>query len=1275
MSKAGLVRWIWLAFVVTLAPDARAQAAAPQLARQILLPLLAKSDWQSSSFSDDGRLLLVVDESRSFVVDVESGRELRPLRASESGPLIWARPRPDSYEWIGVTTAGRLVRIDVASGTSEQILDLADWVAQATYRTKNITFEFVGPSELVAFVRTPRERPNEGGGTYRWEDQTMLSFDVISKQVTGLRPVSSDEFFTNLDARVVARPGTGFVGIFDPKSTAPITIWTLNNAQAAERFSLACSISQGADSHAVALVPYREGFVAFAKPMRADYLGREMFASPRCQPGAAADAGTSASASGCQWTLAGATLIAAAPGATDGEFVIVRHGLALETLRLSLANCRSAASELANLWEFYPAWRTAKAMQIPADTSLTAAEEITIKFIPARNGYAVNVGGGLSWIGVDPAPPRLVVDLLGSPSGVLEIESGPGFVVGWRILGPLKIFDARGARLRSLPFDHGAYYKNVWVYHKPYAVLRGTGAVALLEFDGRLSFHAARADIDTTKLPKPARLAVEQPGGFCASEDGNQILVVSKQSLVQRFQRHGASGSFKEAGRLNLGPKLDLFKVACDRQASQAVLSDSLTDNVFVVDASKTRLALRQTLRVEGSSNSLARPSLTSDALLLGVRGQLFMRQDRNGPFVAVKVPTNPERLIFSADGRQLLAVGPQTALYDLTRSGTRWALQARQTNFGIAGDGAFLDDQTIVLVRSAEDLDVRTVGNAPLGQLSFGEGEDWLFADASGRFDVNDIERQTAGFWVMPDDPLRALAPEIFMRDYYEPRLMNRLIACRKQEAASKDACSAFGTRRSVASLNRAQPAVEIVSVEPEAGRPDEVAVTVAVEGVRRVFGEAGQERAYDSGVYDLRLFRGGQLVGQFPDAESVDTTTTSASEDELQQWRARRNVMENAPLRTVVFRNIRLPRGQAGDSIDFTAYAFNHDRVKSRTATRAYALTRTVAAQRRAFLVAVGVSAYESAVWDLQYADNDARRLASVLAPRLAATGRYDEIVSVTLTSAWKKGANGARTLRAADATKRNIKAVIDVLAGTGQAEAVPRGAVSGGALSKAGPDDTVLILYSSHGYVDPKGIFFVFPFDIGNTPVKRVSDEILQRAISSDELSAWLRKVDAGEMIMILDACHSAASIEGSGFKPGPMGSRGLGQLSYDKGMRILASTRADDLAWESGNTRQGLLSFALLQDGIVAGKADYRPTNGIIGIGEWLGYAAERVPQLYKDDRTRSGARGAPRLTVFDEPTRRSRRVEAGGVDVASQTQQPALFNFRHGADPDFIRNRK
>ena len=85
---------------------------------------------------------------------------------------------------------------------------------------------------------------------------------------------------------------------------------------------------------------------------------------------------------------------------------------------------------------------------------------------------------------------------------------------------------------------------------------------------------------------------------------------------------------------------------------------------------------------------------------------------------------------------------------------------------------------------------------------------------------------------------------------------------------------------------------------------------------------------------------------------------------------------------------------------------------------------------------------------------------------------------------------------------------------------------------------------------------------PYDIGAS--ENNFEKVLQKTISSDELSLWLRDIDAGEMMMIVDACHSAAAVQGAGFKPGPMGSRGLGQLSYDKGMRILTATQADKTA---------------------------------------------------------------------------------------------------------------
>jgi len=105
-------------------------------------------------------------------------------------------------------------------------------------------------------------------------------------------------------------------------------------------------------------------------------------------------------------------------------------------------------------------------------------------------------------------------------------------------------------------------------------------------------------------------------------------------------------------------------------------------------------------------------------------------------------------------------------------------------------------------------------------------------------------------------------------------------------------------------------------------------------------------------------------------------------------------------------------------------------------------------------------------------------------------------------------------------------------------------------------------------------------LFPADSGKAGTG-ISDQKKANLISSEELSLWLKDVDAGDMVMIVDACHAAAAVEGDEFKPGPMGSRGLGQLSYDKGMRILTATQAANVAIESGSLGHGLLTYALVK----------------------------------------------------------------------------------------------
>jgi uncharacterized caspase-like protein len=203
-------------------------------------------------------------------------------------------------------------------------------------------------------------------------------------------------------------------------------------------------------------------------------------------------------------------------------------------------------------------------------------------------------------------------------------------------------------------------------------------------------------------------------------------------------------------------------------------------------------------------------------------------------------------------------------------------------------------------------------------------------------------------------------------------------------------------------------------------------------------------------------------------------------------------------------------------------------------------------------------------------------------------------------------------------------------------------------------------VIIAFSGHGYTDLQGRFYLLPSNSGAQSA--ITDTDLSKFISSDELSQWLKDVDAGEMVMLIDACHSAASVP-EGFKPGPMGDRGLGQLAYDKGMQILAATQADDVALESEKLGQGLLTYALVQDGLEALKAA-PGGSGPITIKSWLHYAEKRVPELYDEIQA-----GKLRLVGNETQTGKPQLVGRDPIidrafysQTAEHAQTPALFDF-------------
>jgi WD40 repeat protein len=509
-----------------------------------------------------------------------------------------------------------------------------------------------------------------------------------------------------------------------------------------------------------------------------------------------------------------------------------------------------------------------------------------------------------------------------------------------------------------------------------------------------------------------------------------------------------------------------------------------------------------------------------------------------------------------------------------------------------------------------------------------------WVVAAPDGRFDSNTLMDIRGMHWVLADEPLKTFPLEIFLRDYYEPRLLSRLLADERPRELPD-----------LSQLNRVQPFVKITDISPEAPTaPDTVAdqVTVTVE-VANVSGTGGRTLKLESGVFDVRLFREGQLVGYAPENDGE----------------VKLNADGKAQL---TFAHVKLAH-RGAKKVEFAAYAFNKDRVKSDTDRRVYEIPGALKWLRgRAYVISVGVNAYERDSLNLRYAANDARQMQDLVTRLLRDRGAF-EVVDVPLVSDYEVHLADGRVVAAIDATleelktgqkvftinqavKDNVRAVLQLLAGktvdSDRLKKIPNAE----RLQAARPDDLVLLTFSSHGYADRNGVFYLVPSDTGKD--KLLSAEFLRHCISSDELGHWLRDVDAGEMAMIVDACHSAAAVAGTEFKPGPMGSRGLGQLAYDKGMRILTATQTDNIALETNQVKQGLLSYALIQDGLKEEKANYLPRDEKITLIEWLNYAVVRVPELYGE--MRAGRRGKE-LT----------EIELTGV-ANEKLQQPSLFDF-------------
>ncbi|CAM3220157.1 hypothetical protein SPAN111604_11205 [Sphingomonas antarctica] len=507
--------------------------------------------------------------------------------------------------------------------------------------------------------------------------------------------------------------------------------------------------------------------------------------------------------------------------------------------------------------------------------------------------------------------------------------------------------------------------------------------------------------------------------------------------------------------------------------------------------------------------------------------------------------------------------------------------------------------------------------------------GGDFVAVTPDGRYDTNLGPDASQFRWIVPDAPFQSLGPQTFMRDYFTPRLADKTVRC----TVANDCAKVLPPLPSLASLNRVLPALKIVSVDET--KPGYASVWVEARDVTQPDAANGKTR---SGLYDVRLFRN----GRFADHNPVETN--EVLHQNLADWRRLNGFAGGADANGVskFYFEVPLPTGAGQGKQLFTAYAFNEDRVKSDTAQFEFTAKPRTPRQPRAYIVTVGIDDYDDPRLKLDFSVADAH----LLFERLAVIPGY-EVHRLDLTS--------TPTRRV---TREALGAAFGIMAGIGElpeTKAALKDFDTSG-MAQATPDDLVIISWSGHGWADPQGDFFLVPSD-ARWPADGKPD--VGSLISAADLTMLLRDVRAGEIAFVIDACHSGASVDTAAFKPGPMGDPGLGQLAYDKGMRILAATQASDLAIEDARVGQGLLTYALAGEGVTAtgGKADLNH-DGRITLDEWLRYAVQRLPSLSAD------------VTLGKLAS--ARGFDRGPNAPVAKAQEPALFDFTGEPSPVVLR---
>lgn len=220
--------------------------------------------------------------------------------------------------------------------------------------------------------------------------------------------------------------------------------------------------------------------------------------------------------------------------------------------------------------------------------------------------------------------------------------------------------------------------------------------------------------------------------------------------------------------------------------------------------------------------------------------------------------------------------------------------------------------------------------------------------------------------------------------------------------------------------------------------------------------------------------------------------------------------------------------------------------------------------------FVLSVGINEYKNPSLNLNYAEPDAKALADFFRQNGDDLFRKTQIMDVYNSQATKEG-------------------ILSKLK----------------ELQNTEPQDVVLIYLAGHGESLNEKWYFI-PHEL--TYPEREED-VIAKAISSDELSNLIKNIKAQKVLVLIDACKSGAVLLAfRGFED----RKALSQLSRATGVHVVAASSKDQFAAEVKDLGHGVFTYTLLEG--LNGKAASKGEN--VTVRKLMGYIEEQLPELTK-----------------------------------------------------------